>query len=129
MTALTMSKIELRDRAERLVLRRRRRAGKNTVRPAAREVVLSAVRLWANEVYKRYPDVRIILFGSSVSVECWDGVRSDIDLAIAGMHGADYWQIWKLAEEMLSGLKVDLVDLEMATTSFRKVVESTGIKL
>lgn len=129
MTALTMSETELRERAQRLVLRRRRVAGGDPAAQAGREKLLSAVRRWAVEVHARYPDVRVFLFGSLVSEELWRGVRSDVDLAVAGLHGADYWEIWKLAEEMLPGSKVDLVDLEMATLEFRHAVENTGIKL
>jgi predicted nucleotidyltransferase len=129
MTALTMSKTELRERARRLVLRQRRGAGRGSVEPAGRETLLSAVRRWAAEVHTRYPDVRVFLFGSLVSAERWRGAASDIDLAVAGVHGAAYWQIWKLAEEMLPGARIDLVDLEMATSSFREAVERSGVQL
>ena len=129
MTALTMSKTELRERARRLVLRQRRGAGRNTIDHAGREALLSATRRWAAEVHKRYPDVSIFLFGSLVSAERWRGAVSDIDLAVAGGHGAAYWQIWKLAEEMLPGVQIDLVDLEMATASFREAVERSGVPL
>lgn len=129
MTALTMSKTELRERARRLVLRQRRGAGRRFVEPAERETMLSAARRWAAEVHTRYPDVSIRLFGSLVSAERWRGAASDIDLAVAGVHGAAYWQIWKLAEEMLPGVRIDLVDLEMATSSFREAVESSGVQL
>ena len=129
MTALTMSKTELRERARRLVLRQRRDPKKNAVDHVGREALLSAARRWAAEVHTRYPDVRVFVFGSLVSAERWRGSESDVDLAVAGMHGDDYWQIWKVAEEMLPGLMVDLVDLEMATSSFREAVESSGVQL
>lgn len=129
MTALTMSKTELRERARRLVLRQRRLADGTDAEHSGRETLLSAVRRWASEVHKRYPAVSVFLFGSLVSAECWRGAESDVDLAVAEVQGADYWQIWKLAEEMLPGLRIDLVDLEMATPGFRRNVESSGIKL
>jgi len=125
MTALTMSKTELRERARRLVLRQRRGPVRNAADHAAREALISAAQRWADEVHKRYPDVSIFLFGSLVSAERWRGPESDIDLAVAGMHGADYWQIWKLAEDMLPGSSVDLVDLEMATPSLCRAVMNT----
>lgn len=129
MTALTMSKTELRERARRLVMRQRRGPRRNTAGHVGREALLSAARRWAAEVHTRYPDVSIRLFGSLVSAERWRGVASDIDLAVAGVHGADYWQIWKMAEDMLPGARIDLVDLEMATSSFREAVERSGVQL
>ncbi len=129
MTALTMSKTELRERARRLVLRQRRVAGSQGVEPAGRKRMLSAVQHWAAEVHRQHPHVSIFLFGSLVSAELWRGAASDIDLAVAGGDGAAYWEIWKLAEEMLPGVQIDLVDLEMATASFREAVERSGVPL
>lgn len=129
MTALTMTTTELRERATKLVLLQRRLTVRDSVRSSVREDTLSAVRRWAKEVHKRYPAVSVYLFGSLVRADLWRGSDSDIDLAIAGMHGADYWQIWKLAEEMLPGFEIDLVDLDMATSSFREAVEGSGVKL
>ncbi len=129
MTALTMSKAELRERAIRLVARQRRFAGSNPDGHAVREALLSAVRRWADEVHKQHPDVSIFLFGSLVSEDRWRGPASDIDLAVGGLPGAGYWQVWKLAEEMLPGHRVDLVNLEMATPSLRAAVEKSGIGL
>jgi len=129
MTALTMSKTELRERARRLVLHQRRPVGRVMAVRDGRDALLSAIGRWAAEVHRRYPDIRIFLFGSLVKAELWRASESDIDLAVAGLRGADYWQIWKLAEEMLPEAKVDLVDLEMATPALHRAIMNTGVLL
>ena len=129
MTALTMSKTELRERARRLVMHKRRPVTGNHGGFSRRKALLSSARLMAAEVHKRYSGISIYLFGSLVSAERWREADSDVDIAVVGINGADYWQIWKLAEGMLPECKLDLVDLEMATPGFRHAVESTGVKL
>jgi len=57
---------------------------------AGREGLLSALRQFAAEVHNRYPDIAIYLFGSLASAERWRGAASDIDLAVAGVHGVAY---------------------------------------
>jgi predicted nucleotidyltransferase len=127
MTALEMSKPEMRKRAREFVLHKR--ASARPTQYGGRAELLAAVRLWAAEVHDRYPDVSVFLFGSLASAGRWRGDASDIDLAVEGLCGAEYWQVWKLAEEMLTGRSVDLIDLEMATSSLRSAVAKSGIEL
>lgn len=129
MTALTMSKNELRNRAKRLVIRHRRVAEHHSFGTAEREVLFAAVQRWAAVVHTRYPNVRVFVLCSLLNPERWRGSASDVDLAVDGVHGADYWQIWKLAEEVLPGVNIDLIDLEMATSVFREAVERSGVQL
>ncbi|MDZ7697277.1 MAG: nucleotidyltransferase domain-containing protein [Deltaproteobacteria bacterium] len=71
---------------------------------------------------------RVILFGS-LAAEPWNGVGSDIDLAIEGLEKASYWEAWRVTEEEMIDYPVDLVEIESASESLQRAIERYGIEL
>lgn len=71
---------------------------------------------------------RVILFGS-LAAEPWNGVGSDIDLAIEGLQKTSYWEAWRVAEEEMIDHPVDLVEIESASESLQRAIERYGIEL
>ncbi len=128
MTALEMSETEMRRRARALVSRQRTTV--KSVSQDDREALLESARQWGAVVHARYgAAVRVFIFGSLVSSALWRGAASDVDLAVEGLSGSAYWDAWRLAEQLIPGRPVDLVDLEMATPSLRDAVRQTGIQI
>lgn len=93
-----------------------------------REQLLARIREAADELKTRFGAQRVVLFGSLAHV-AWYTSKSDVDLAVEGLSGKDYWEAWRLLEEMVSDRPVDLVDIETAGESLRQVIERKGIEL
>ena len=55
--------------------------------------------------------------------------NSDVDLAVEGLVGNDYWEAWRLIEEIINDRSIDLIDLETAGDSLRSAVQRKGIEL
>ena len=70
----------------------------------------------------------MVLFGLLAHV-AWFTSDSDIDLAVEGLSGQDYWEAWRLLEEMIGYRPVDLVDIETVGESRRQAIERSGIEL
>jgi predicted nucleotidyltransferase len=69
---------------------------------------------------------KIVLFGSYAESGMKGG--NDIDVAIRGMNGADFWTA--VAElPVIAGQRVDLVDLDDIPSAFRKSIEQNGITM
>ena len=71
---------------------------------------------------------RVVLFGSLAQNQ-WFGPHSDVDLAIEGVASSQYWDAWRVAEDILGDRVVDLVEIETAKQSLRRVIEQQGIDL
>lgn len=92
---------------------------------AARKELIQRARQLASTLRERFAVDRVILFGSLVHA-AWFTPDSDVDLAVEGLTGRDYWMAWRLAEEAFGDRSVDLVDLAEASDSLRAVIEKSG---
>ena len=95
--------------------------------PDERARVDGRIRL-AAERLRRLGARRVVLFGSLARGDGF-GDGSDVDLAVEDLPAGAYWQGWRLAEEVLGGLQVDLVALEKASGPLRRAIERDGVEL
>jgi len=69
-----------------------------------------------------------VVFGS-LAHAAWFIPDSDVDLAVEGLAPKDYWQAWRMVEEIISDRPVDLIEIEAAGESLRRAIERYGIEL
>lgn len=93
-----------------------------------RRQLLERIYKTADVLKKRFKIRRVILFGS-LAHEGWYMPNSDIDLAVEGLAGSDYWEAWRLVEEIINDRSIDLIDLETAGDSLRGAIQRKGIEL
>jgi predicted nucleotidyltransferase len=109
----------------------RRRPAPPEVTPAehrARERLLDRVREAAAVLKARYGARRVVLFGS-LAHAAWFMPDSDVDLAVEGLAGDDYWRAWRLVEEIIGDRPVDLIEIEMVGESLKRAIQRYGIEL
>ena len=82
----------------------------------------------AAEQLRRLGARRVVLFGSLARGYGF-GDSSDVDLAVEDLPAGTYWQAWRLAEQVLGGLQVDLIALERASGPLRRAIERDGVEL
>jgi predicted nucleotidyltransferase len=86
------------------------------------------VRKVADVLKTRFKLRRVILFGSLTRIESFHP-QSDVDLAVEGLTGSDYWDAWRAVEDIIADRPVDLVDVEHASRSVLDVIQRYGIEL
>jgi predicted nucleotidyltransferase len=101
---------------------------KDVFQSAEKESILLRVRKVASGLKTRFGAQRVILFGSLAHDE-WFMPDSDVDLAVEGLSGENYWAAWGLAEEIIGDRPVDLIEMETATESMRKAIERYGVEM
>lgn len=98
------------------------------VEQRARERLLDRVREAAGMLKTRFGARRVVLFGS-LAHAAWFMPDSDVDLAVEGLTGDTYWQAWRLVEEIIHDLSVDLIEIETAGESLRLAIQRYGMGL
>ncbi|HIC95908.1 TPA: DNA polymerase [Candidatus Bipolaricaulota bacterium] len=93
-----------------------------------RERLLARIREAAAALKARFGVRRVVLFGS-LAHEAWFVPDSDVDLAVEGLAGDDYWAAWRLVEEVIGDRLVDLIEIEVAGESLRRAIERYGVEL
>ncbi len=93
-----------------------------------REELLERVRESAKMLKTKYGARRVILFGSLVH-GAWFVSESDVDLAVEGLKADDYWEAWRIVEELITDRVVDIVDLENVKESLREEIRQYGVEL
>ncbi|MFZ2447405.1 MAG: nucleotidyltransferase domain-containing protein [Syntrophobacteraceae bacterium] len=93
-----------------------------------RERLLILVRDAAAKLKDRFGARRVILIGS-LAQEADLSPRSDVDLAVEGLAGDDYWEAWRMVEDTITDRPVDLIDIETAGESMLQTIERYGIEL
>lgn len=93
-----------------------------------REQLLKRVRQVAAAIKDRFGVRRVILFGSLAHAG-WFVPDGDVDLAVEGLAGEDYWNAWGVAEEIIGDRPVDLIEVETATESLRRAIARHGVDL
>ena len=93
-----------------------------------RERILSQVREVAAALKSHFNARRVIIFGS-LAHDAWFMPDSDVDLAVEGLQGQDYWDAWRMAEEMIGDRPVDLIEMETVSESMKKAIDRHGVVL
>jgi predicted nucleotidyltransferase len=93
-----------------------------------RAQLLDRAREVAAELKRRFGVKRVILFGSVASAE-WFTSDSDVDLAVEGLSADNFWEAWRLAEEIIKSRPVDLIEIESAKTSLLRAIHRYGREL
>ena len=93
-----------------------------------RERLLALVRRAASELKIRFSVRRVFLIGSLVQEACFSS-HSDVDLAVEGLAGDEYWEAWRMIEEMIADRPVDLIDMETAGESMLRTIHRYGMEL
>jgi len=94
----------------------------------ARERLLGRIREAAALLKTRFGARRVILF-ASLAHRAWFVPDSDVDLVVEGLAGDDYWQAWRLVEEVIMDWPVDLIEMETASKSLLRAVQRYGVDL
>jgi len=108
-----------------------RRLDPVVVRPEAEETrkqLLTRVHKAAAALKSRFAVRRVVVFGS-LAHAAWLIPDSDVDMAVEGLAPKDYWQAWRIVEEIIGDRPVDLVEIEAARESLRQAIERDGIDL
>ena len=93
-----------------------------------RERLLALVRCAAAELKVRFGVRRVFLIGSLVQEACLSA-HSDVDLAVEGLSGDEYWEAWRMTEQMIADRPVDLIDMGTAGESMLRTIQRYGIEL
>jgi predicted nucleotidyltransferase len=93
-----------------------------------REELLVRIRKAGESLKSQFGVKRVILFGSLAHAG-WFAPDSDVDLAVEGLIGDDYWRAWRLAEEVIGDRSVDFIDMEAAGESLKRAIERYGVEL
>ena len=93
-----------------------------------RKQLLNQIQKAADEIRSQFNVRRIVLIGS-LAHEGWFVPDSDVDLAVEGLHGDDYWKAWKIAEEIIKDRSVDFIEIESSGSSLRQAIDRYGLEL
>jgi predicted nucleotidyltransferase len=93
-----------------------------------REQLLERIREAAAMLKSRFHARRVVLFGS-LAHAAWFTPDSDVDLAVEGLSGDDYWQAWWAVEEIIGDRQVDLVEIETVGESLKRSIQRHGVEL
>ena len=93
-----------------------------------RKYLLIRIQKAADEIKLRFRVRRIVLFGS-LAHEGWFSPDSDVDIAVEGLAGDDYWRAWRIAEETIKDRPADLIEIESSSETLRQAIDRHGMKL
>jgi predicted nucleotidyltransferase len=106
----------------------RRRVAAPPPEKRGKAALLRRVRRAAALLRSRFGAQRVVLFGS-LAHAAWYSPESDVDLAVEGIAGADFWKAWAEVERVIGGRRIDLVDLATASDSLHQAIARHGIEL
>ncbi|MCB0112715.1 MAG: hypothetical protein R2873_20665 [Caldilineaceae bacterium] len=95
---------------------------------AQREDLIQRARQAAEMLRQKYNVRRVVLFGSLVH-EAWFHEKTDVDMAVEGREGFDYFAAWGDVEKFFPDRKLDFIDWDMATDSLRKTINRKELEL
>ncbi len=93
-----------------------------------REQLLTRVQEAARQLKSQFGVQRVILFGSLADAN-WFIPNSDIDLAVEGLSASDFWNAWRVVEDVIGDRPVDLVEIETASETLRNAIQKYGMEL
>ena len=88
-----------------------------------RERLLGRVRKAADVLKTRFGARSVILFGS-LAHKAWFTSKSDVDLAVEGLDADDYWEAWRVIEELIT----DPIEDSIANVEDIKAMDSYSIE-
>ena len=95
---------------------------------ALRKERLERVHQVAKHLKQQFKVANVILFGS-LTDRTQFSPNSDVDLAVVGLRPKDYFEAWRVAEELLQDCVVDLVEMELVTDSLRQAILKYGVEI
>lgn len=126
-TALELPREEWKQYAE--AARKRANQPASTIADrTARQGLLRQIDRAATLLKSQFHVQQIILFGS-LAHEGWFDPDSDVDLAVRGLSGEEYWRAWREVEEIIRDREVDLIEIEFASESLQRAIERYGVEL
>jgi predicted nucleotidyltransferase len=87
--------------------------------------LLKQVAIAAERIKAELGATRVMLFGS-LAHGAWYGADSDVDLAVEGLAGGKYLDAWRIAEDLIPGRCIDVVELETASAPLQRAIEAEG---
>jgi len=108
--------------------RRRRDAAAHAWQEEARRRAWYAARRAASLLKDEFGAERVVLFGSIARNERLSP-HSDLDLAVEGLTGMEYYRAVARIQSVPAQMTVDLVRLESCRSSLRQTIRETGIEL
>lgn len=107
----------------RNALRKRKRVKTSApVRLArARKVVRKAVSI----LREKFNVKKIVLFGSVAKPKLFHS-RSDVDIAVWGLAGRDYFRAVGMLQSIDSEISIDLIDFDLASSHMQDVIHREG---
>ncbi len=126
-TALELSREGWKDYIEAA----RHKANRAGLSPAAQEVrgkLLDKAREAASLLKTRFGAKRVVLFGS-LAHQAWFSPDTDMDLAVEGLQGNDYWDAWREVEDIVEDRSIDLIEIETARPSLLQAIQRHGVEL
>lgn len=127
-TALELSRQEWQPYIQRARQAKKNKPDFTPVQEEQREQLLQLISQVARLLKSQFGAEKVFLFGSLAN-RSWFERTSDIDIAVSGMPQSNYWQAWKMVEDVIKDRSVDLVQLEEASPSLLRVIERDGIEL
>jgi predicted nucleotidyltransferase len=125
-TILEMTREELMPYVE--ALRKQKPVELTAEQIAQREELIQRARQAAEMLRQKYNVRRVVLFGSLVH-EAWFHEKTDVDMAVEGGEGFDYFAAWGDVEKLFPDRKLDFIDWDMATDSLRNAINRKGLEL
>lgn len=95
---------------------------------AERSILMEQVQRAADKIKQGLGARRILLAGSLAHRMWWDE-DSDVDLAVEGLSGEQYWEAWRIAEQIIRSREVEVIDLDSATSQLLQSIEKEGLLL
>jgi predicted nucleotidyltransferase len=126
-TALELSREEWKTYIE-AAIQRPPLSGSMPVDQVEREKLLVRIRKAAEVLKGRFGATKVVLFGSLAYPE-WFTEDSDVDLVVEGLEGKDYWEAWRVTEEIVGDRLVDFIEMETVGESLRQAVHRSGVEL
>ena len=111
----------------RAAARRRAEQGLSPEAEARRQRALAAARRAAAVLKEEFSATRVVVFGSVAHGE-WFTERSDINLAVWGIT-LEFFRAWAEAEKVISGFKLELIDIREASEGTKFEIKHGGIEL
>ena len=107
---------------------RRRDATARVRQEEARRTARREARAAAALLHADFEAERVVLFGSVARNERLSP-HSDLDLAVTGLSGLDYYRAVARVQSVSETRSVDLIRLESCRPSLRETIQETGIEL
>jgi predicted nucleotidyltransferase len=107
---------------------RERKAQEKMLAENKRQQALSAAQEIANALKRDFFARRVILFGSTLSVQSFHS-QSDIDIAVEGIPSHKFFSAHSRALDIAKQFNIDLIDLKACRPALSAKIETEGREL